>query len=200
MVHALPSSQVAVFDAVVQPLAGLHESSVHTFPSSHARAAPGMQTPPSQTSSTVHSLVSLQGAEFAVATQPLAGLHESSVHTFPSLHTRGAPGVHDPAAHTSPTVQSLPSLHGAVFAVATQPLAGLHESFVHRFPSLHTSAAPGVHAPPAHTSLNVHALPSLHGAVFAVATQPLAGLHESSVHRFPSLHTSGEPAPQTPPA
>jgi hypothetical protein len=68
----------------------------------------------------------------------------------------------------SPVVHALPSLHAAVLFVVTQPLAGLHESFVHALPSLQESAAPPTQVPLLHASPVVQALPSLHEPVVLV--------------------------------
>src|SRR5207249_3060368 len=79
-------------------------------------------------SAVVQALPSSQGAVFGVCTQPVGGSHESSVQTFASLQLSGGPPTHAPLAQTSAVVQALPSLHGAVFGVWTQPVAGLQES------------------------------------------------------------------------
>jgi hypothetical protein len=80
---------------------------------------------------------------------PVAGLHESSVHPFPSSQLAGTPAPHWPAAlQLSPVVQAFPSLHARpTTTVCAQPVAGLHESSVHAFPSLQFAAAPGTHTP-----------------------------------------------------
>jgi hypothetical protein len=93
--------------------------------------------------------------------------HTSFVHLRPSLHRLfvGVPCWHDPPEHASPDVQVIPSLHGAVLFVCTQPVAGLHESSVQTLPSLQLRTAP-VHAPLVHASFTVHALPSLHAPPF----------------------------------
>jgi hypothetical protein len=54
------------------------------------------------------------------------------------------------------------------------------------------------HVPFAHTSPEVHALPSLQGAALFVWKHPLAGLHASSVHGLPSLQSTAGPATQDP--
>ncbi len=57
-----------------------------------------------------------------------------------------------------------------------------------------------MHAPAWHLSPTVHAEPSLHVWVSSfVKTQPLAGLHVSTVHGLPSLQASGVPAMQVVP-
>ena len=121
--------------------------------------------PPLQTSPVVHALPSSQDAVLFAYTQPVAGLHESSVHGFESLQTTGVPGLHTPPPQTSPVVQALPSSQDAALLTYTQPEAGLHESSVHGFESLQTTGAPGTQAPPAHASPVVQALPSSHDAL-----------------------------------
>src|SRR5207244_5270938 len=85
-------------------------------------------TPPAQVSAVVQALASLQGAVFGVWTQPVAGSHESSVQRFASLQLGAGPPAQLPLAQVSPVVQALPSVHGAMFGVWTQPVAGLQES------------------------------------------------------------------------
>src|SRR5207245_7289140 len=63
-----------------------------------------------------------------------------------------------------------------------------------------TGGGPPTHAPPAHASAVVQALPSLHAAVLGVLTQPEAGLQLSSVQALPSLQFGAAPPTQTPPA
>jgi hypothetical protein len=59
-VQALPSSQGAALAAYTQPPSVTQLSVVHTFPSSHVRAGPPVQTAPTQMSSVVQVLLSLQ--------------------------------------------------------------------------------------------------------------------------------------------
>jgi hypothetical protein len=91
-------------------------------------------------------------------------------------------------------VHALPSLHDAVLFAFTQPVAGLHESSVQPLLSSQFGAAPPTHAPSAHVSFVVHALPSLHDAVLFAFTQPVAGLHESSVQPLLSSQLIALPA------
>ena len=127
-------------------------------------------------------------------TQPVAGLQLSSVQTLPSSQFGGAPPTHDPSAQVSAVVHALPSLHGAVLFVLTQPLAGLQLSSVQPLPSSQLGGAPGTHAPAEHVSSTVQALSSLHGAVLFVCTQPpLSGLQLSLVQGLSSSHGSGAP-------
>src|SRR5213078_3391846 len=126
VVHASRSSHGAVFGVCTHPVNGLQESSVHGFPSSQPRAAPPTHLPPEQVSPVVQASKSEHGAVFGVCTQPVAGLHESSV-------------------------QTLPSSQGAVFDACTQPVAGLHESSVHTLLSSQLRRVP-THCPPAQVS------------------------------------------------
>ena len=163
------------------------------------KAVPEPQAPPEQASLVVHAFPSLHDAVLFVATHPVAGLHASSVHGLPSLQFGAEPPTHAPPEQASFIVHAFPSLHDAVLAVATHPVAGLHASSVHGLPSLQFGAEPPTHVPPEQASLVVHAFPSLHDAVLLVATHPVAGLHESSVHGLPSLQFSAEPPTQLPP-
>src|SRR5947207_565025 len=95
------------------------------------------------------------------------------------------PGWQLPFWHVSPSVQVLPSSHGLVLFVWTQPLAGLHVSVVQTFMSSQLGAGPPTQLPPMHVSLVVQALPSLQEAVLGVWTHPVAGTHESSVQTLP---------------
>ena len=64
-VQTLPSVQPAVLFALVQPLAGKHESSVHALASLQLMAAPGTHWPAAQTSAPpvpVQALLSVQVA------------------------------------------------------------------------------------------------------------------------------------------
>src|SRR5262249_43328395 len=176
LVAAFPSSQVAAFAVCTHPVMGLHESSVHTFPSLQSIVAPGTQAPPEQESPVVQTLPSLQGTPSAVAVVP----------------------VQTPFAHASPPVQVLPSLHGIVLFVCWQPLMRSHESLVQTLPSLQLIAVPThVAVPPVHLSPVVQTLPSLQavpaGSILQVAEQP------SPSSLVPSSHcsvTSRTPLPQ----
>src|SRR2546422_537982 len=168
-----PSSQGAVFGVFTQPLAGLQESSVQTFPSSQLGAGPPTHRLPAQVSAVVQAFPSSQGAVFGVFTQPLAGLQESSVQTFPSSQFRGGPPTHRPPAQVSTVVQAFPSSQVAVFGVFTRPPPGSPHSPVPTFPPSQLRAGPPTHRPPAQVSTVVQAFPSSQGAVFGVFTQPL---------------------------
>ena len=145
-------------------------------------------------------------------------LPEEPLHTVTSV---SVPVVQDAAPHVSPVlnesggqVVSAPSQTSwtsqTPFAVrqgaplfpagATQPFVGSQLSAVHGLPSLHASAGPPAHAPPAQVSFVVQAFTSSHGAVLFVNTHPVAGTHVSSVQTLPSLQGSAAPPLQTPAA
>ncbi len=147
---------------------------------------------------TVHKSPSLQVAVLLVCWQPIAASQLSVVQPFASSQFGALPGLQVPPAQLSPTVHALPSLQVAVLLVYVQPEAGAQASFVQPLPSLQTTAAPGWHAPPAQTSLLVHALPSLQATVLGVNTQPLSGAHASEVHTLSSSHTSAAPGTHVP--
>ena len=138
----------------------------------------------SQTSVPLHRLPSSCAAQSEFCVQP---------HEF-------APLVQTPAAQTSPTVQPLPSSHVLVLLTCVQPLSGLQASLVQILPSsqnVATTTAVPVHAPPAHASLVVHALPSLQESALLVCAQPDAGEHESLVQMLLSSQLTLVPT-QTP--
>ena len=127
-------------------------------------------------------------------------MHVSVVQTLLSLQTTAVPGWQLPPEQTSPAVHALPSLHGAVLLVWTQPVAGSQLSSVHGLPSLQFSEpVPGWQIPPEQTSPVVHAFPSLHDAALFVWTQPVAGAQESSVQGLPSSQLGAGPPTQAPP-
>ena len=77
-----------------------------------------------------------------VFTQPEPESHESSVHSLPSSQSGGDPPTQPPPLQVSFCVHASPSLHAALLFVKTQPDPELHESFVHRLPSLQLGAVP----------------------------------------------------------
>src|SRR5439155_1308198 len=139
-----------------------------TVRSSQLQPVIAWRTPPVQVSAVVQALASSQGAVFGVWTQPVAGSHESSVQTFASLQLGGGPPTQVPPAHVSVVVQALPSVQDAVFAVFTQPNAGLQASSVQTLASLQLRPGPPTQTPPAQVSAVVQALPSLHVAMVGV--------------------------------
>src|SRR5437870_4627515 len=82
----MPSPSMSLF-VCVQPVAGLHASSVQAFPSSQLRGLP-TQAPPLHASPVVQALPSLHGAVLFVWVQPVEGLHPSSVQALPSSQLR----------------------------------------------------------------------------------------------------------------
>ena len=200
LVHALLSLQVLVLLAIVQPSAGLQLSSVQGLPSLHTLAAPGTHAPLAQMSLTVQALLSLQGEVFGVKTQPLLASQLSLVHGLLSLQTTLAPATQVPPAHASPLVQALPSLHGAVLLLATQPVAESQVSVVQRLPSSHSLGPLGLQVPLSQVSPTVHALLSVHVALLSACWHPALLSQPSSVHGLPSLHACAGPDAHAPPA
>jgi hypothetical protein len=164
----LPSLQAVVLFVCTQPVAALHESSVHGLLSLQPSAGPPTHAPPLQVSAVVHALPSLQANVLFVCTHPLVGLHESSVHGLLSLQPSAGPPTQDPPLQASAVVHAFPSLQATVLFVCTQPVAGLQESSVQPFPSSHASDGPPTHAPLTHASPVVHALPSSHATALFV--------------------------------
>jgi hypothetical protein len=202
-VQAFASSQLAVLLVWTHPVAGTQASVVHTLLSLQFSApAPAWQLPPPQVSPVVHALPSSQAIVLLAWTHPLAGAHESVVHTLLSLQfSAPAPAWQLPPAHVSPVVQALPSSHAAVLLAWAHPEPGLHVSVVHTLESSQFNVpAPGWQVPPPQVSPVVQALPSSQAVVLLACTHPVAGLHESSVQALLSLQF-GVPAPawQLPP-
>src|SRR6266849_3669131 len=200
VVQAFPSLHGLVLLVCTQPVSGLQASVVQTLPSSQLGAGPPTQVPPLQVSLVVQAFPSLQGLVLLVCTQPVAGLQLSSVQTLPSSQLGAGPPTHAPPAQVSLVVQAFPSLQGLGLLTCTHPLAGLQLSVVQTFPSSQLGAGPPTHAPAAQVSLVVQAFPSLQGAVLLMCTQPVAGLHESSVLSFLSLQLGAGPPTHVPPA
>jgi hypothetical protein len=198
-VQGSPSLHGAVFAALTHPVAGLQESSVQRFPSSHPSGGPGTHAPAEQVSPFVQALPSLQVAELFPWAHPVAGLHESFVQSLPSSQFAGAPPTHAPMRHVSPTVQALPSSHVAVLMMCRQPPITLQTSSVQGFVSAQSGGGPPAQTPPAHPSFVVHALPSLQGLALGRWTHPVAGTQASSVQTLPSSQTGGGPPAHAPP-
>jgi hypothetical protein len=198
-VQAFPSLQEAVLLVYAQPVAGAQVSVVQTFPSSQFSAAPPTHVPPLHASLVVQALPSLQGAVLLVCVQPVAGLHESSVHRLPSSQLGPAPPTQAPPEQASPVVQALPSSQAAVLFAWVQPVAGLQASSVQRLASSQFGAAPPTQTPPAQVSVVVQALASSQGAELLVYVQPVAGEQPSVVHTLPSSQFGPAPPTQVPP-
>jgi len=113
-------------------------------------------------SASVHALPSSQEAVLFAFTQPIAGLHESSVHTLPSLQCGGGPPTHTPDEHVSAVVQALPSSQLTVLGALVQPTNTAQKSSVQTLPSSQFGAAPPTQTPALQLSASVHGLPSSH--------------------------------------
>jgi hypothetical protein len=204
-VHGLSSVQVAPSAFVwTQPVAGSQLSVVHGLLSSQPSAVPPPHTPFVHFWACKHlfplSHVVLSET-FVFVHVPVPTLQPSVVHGLLSLQFGPVVGVQTPAAQWSPVEQSFPSEHVFVSTLVwTQPVDGLHESFVHACWSSQLSAVPATQAPLTHLSPTVHAEPSLQASVLSfVNTQPLVGLQLSAVHGLPSLQESGVPGVHTVP-
>jgi hypothetical protein len=173
-----------VTGVVVQPVAGLQPSVVHTLPSLQTIAVPAVQTPAWQVSAPLHRLPSGQAVPFGTtALLQTPAVQVSAVHGFESLQSAF-------------TVQELHEGTGACW----QPETALQASVVHASPSLQLRGVPAAHVPFWQASAPLHTLLSPHGVPFRtdVAVHPKAGLQPSVVHTLPSLQTSAVPALQVP--
>src|SRR5207244_10752266 len=88
---------------------------------------PPTHVPPEHVSLVVQALPSSHGTVLGACTQPVAGSHESVVHTFPSSQLRAGPPVHRPFEQVSPVVHALPSSQARGFAECTDPRPGMRE-------------------------------------------------------------------------
>ena len=195
--QALPSLHDAVLFALTQPVDGLHESFVQTLLSLQLGAGPPTQSAARARVRRRAGVAVVAGRRVVrvdAAGRRVARVVRADVAVVAVRRRAADAGA---AAHVSAVVQALPSLHDAVLFVLTQPVAGLHESFVQTLPSLQLGAGPPTQRPPAHVSVVVQALPSLQDAVLFVLTQPVAGLHESSVQTLLSLQLSAGPPTQS---
>jgi len=193
-VHALPSEQATVLTPCVHPVAGLHASSVQTLASSQSLVRPAQTAWPLHTSPIVQALPSSQNAAIPVWMQPLAATQISKVQTLLSSQGVTAPGMQIPPLHVSPTVQSLPSLHAAVWGVPTHPKTASQVSSVHGLLSLHC-AAPGTctQAPPDAQLSAVQSQPSLQPLTHSSLLQSEGQVATVSPNPAHTLHT---PSPQ----
>ena len=151
-VQTLPSEHSALLLLFLHPTLASQVSLVQVLPSLQFSAVPGWHAPAPHTSPLVQALLSVQARVLLLCTQPPAALQASVVHGLASSHLSAAPGWHAPFAHVSLTVQSLPSLQGALLCVNAQPLAGLQTSLVHGLPSLQVTVVPPTHVPPLQVS------------------------------------------------
>jgi hypothetical protein len=197
-VQTLPSLHGAVLKACTQPASGEHESLVHGSSSLQDRTPEPMHARSTQMSRSVQALPSSQGAVVGMFVQPSPGTQPSMVHWLPSSQLGPPEPAQVPDAQVSFVVQALPSSQDCVLFVWTQPVEGLHASFVQTLPSLQLAAPPGTQTPPLHVSCTVHALPSEQDDVFAACVHPVAGLHASVVQTFASLQFGAGPPTQLP--
>jgi len=179
--HAVPLATAACW----QPRVGLHESVVHTLPSSQLGAMPGVHTPAWQVSAPLHALPSEHDVPLATAGFWHAPpLHTSAVHTFPSAQSPLTTQVRHPA-----------------IGVCVQPSAMSQASMVQAFPSLQLGGAPATQVPPWHVSVPLQTSASAHevplGSV--VCRQPVTVSQVSTVHGLASSQSSGVPAVHAPP-
>jgi hypothetical protein len=161
---------------------------LHALPSEHdvpaARFAPGTHTPVAlHVPAPWQALPAEQAAPGVIAyvMAPVAGLHVPTVQMGPLLTLTAVP-AHVPAVQTSPVVHAFPSLQAVPSGAVTfeqVPVLGLHVPATwHWSEGAHVTVVPA-HAPLVHTSLVVHALPSLHVVPFvAVGLEhaPVLGL------------------------
>ena len=173
-----------VTGVVVQPVAGLQPSVVHTLPSLQTIAVPAVQTPAWQVSAPLHRLPSGHAVPF---------------ETTALLHT---PAAQVSVVHGFESLQSALMLHELQDGMGAcwQPLTALHVSVVHALLSLQLSAVPAAHVPFWQLSAPLQTFASVHEVPFstAVAVQPKAGLQPSVVHTLPSSHVSAVPAVHVP--
>jgi len=121
-------------------------------------------------------------------------LQASVVHAWLSSQLSAGPPTHAPFVQVSAVVQVLPSSHGFVLVVKTQPVAGLHASVVQTLLSLQSCGAPPTQIPAAsQVSPIVQALPSSHDAPgVSVLTHPLTGSHVSVAQLPTTFHLTDE--------
>ena len=120
------------------------------------------------------------------------------MHGLPSLQASALLPPQTPLAQMSPVVHALSSLHGSLLSLVTQPVLALQLSSVHKLPSLHALALPGMQAPPSQASFSVQTLPSLQVPVLATKVQPCWASQLSVVHGLPSLQVGPLPGTQAP--
>src|SRR5438093_583979 len=103
---------------------------------------PPTQAPPAQVSAVVQALPSLHGKVFGAFTQPVAGSHESVVHTLASLQLIGGPPARAPPTQAAAPSQVLPLMHGLLaqaWPAGSNWQVGEQQSPAARLPSSHCS-------------------------------------------------------------
>jgi len=201
----LPSSEQGLLLLTwMQPVAGLQESSVQTFPSSHLNDVPGRHPKAvSQVSVPLHASPSLQ-------IKGVPGRHPCAVsqvsvplHTSPSSQIKGAPGRHPKAVsqvsvplHALLSSQSTGSWTHIFPAGGDSSPGGMliatmgnsQWSIVQRLPSLQSSSgqhSPATQAPEQHTSPVPQSVSSTH---------PVMGTQAPSLHSLSPGHSFRVPA------
>lgn len=194
VVHSLPSLHVSGVP-VVQPTPGVQVSvPLHALPSSHVSGALGMQPAPGMQNSTPLQMLPSLHCTGEPATQPKPAEHVSTpLHTSPSLQLRTPVGVHVPPVQASPVVQALSSVQitPETFVPWLQPVASEQASFVQTLPSSHLPETVPTHAPDTHWSTPVQKRPSLQTTPLnPVCVQPRIPAQASAVHGLPSSQKS----------
>ena len=185
----------------MQPFAGSQVSSLQPLPSSQMIFLPALHLLAAQMSPLVQASLSSQLTVFAALTQPpTITLQLSSVHKLLSSQFFGLPVVHAPPAQVSPTVQTLPSSHGSLELVNTQPLSVSQLLSVHGLPSSQMIFSVPAHTPLAQKSFLEQATPSSQGNALSVCLQPVMASQSSVVHNVPSSQLVAVPGKQMPPA
>ena len=186
MVQALPSLQGSTLLVAKQPVTALQPSVVQGFLSSHGICAPAVQTPATQLSPPVQTLPSalqdLPSAWFCDAQAPEAGTHTVLAHAVSCevLHVTMVFGsIWQTNGSWLLSQYSVP-LHRLPSSLPAQSASAWH---AHRF-------VPGAHAPAAHVSPLVHALPSEQTPSVGACPQPTVGSQPSAVHGLLSLHVA----------
>jgi hypothetical protein len=116
-VHGLPSSQLPLAGAWLQPVLAKQPSSVQSLLSSQLTGDPPWQTPLWQRSPRLHASPSLQLVPERPPWMHAPCTQLSAVHTTPSSQLEAAPGKHTPSWQASPTVQASPSSHAPACGV-----------------------------------------------------------------------------------
>ena len=127
----------------MQPSEGLHLSSVQGLPSSQLGGGPPAQLPALQVSVVVQALPSSHEEVLLECWHPLAGSHESSVHSLLSSQSGAGPPTQIPSAQRSDVVQALPSSQPLVLKPVTGQVPAPSQVVlsVHGFPSSHDVSA-----------------------------------------------------------
>src|SRR5689334_11395393 len=170
----------------MQPDVGSHVSTpLQALPSSHVSGVPGTQSPFTQLSVPLQTLLSMQSA--SLVQQPC-----TDVCVQPSVLSQAS------------VVQRAPSLHCGAMP-ATQPVVGSHVSVPSQaLPSLQLSGVPGRQFPPGpQVSTPLQTLLSRqsafrvqHPGVTVWTQAPVVGSQESAVQRAPSSQFGAGPAMQ----